>query len=111
MTKRIGASRYSNILLLSPMIPIILCLLFGPLFVKFHDIPATMDNGQEILGNIEKHYGEIQNLRCKKTFFQNCKRNNLIPTGFVLDFNLALGINDSFLVERINDIYRFKHQK
>ena len=104
MTERIGAPRYSDKLLCLSMIPIILCFLFGPLSVECHRITSTMDNTDEILENIEKHLLDLQNLKTKKSFFQKCRANNLLPEGLTIDLNLALGVNDSLLVMRIQDI-------
>ena len=51
-----------------------------------------------ILRNTYKELGDIRN---KLRFFELCQKSGIIPSGLSLCFNLALGVNDSDLINKI----------
>ena len=54
-----------------------------------------------ILRNTYKELGDIRN---KLRFFELCQKSGIIPSGLSLCFNLALGVNDSDLITKIEKI-------
>ena len=60
-----------------------------------------MDMENETFVNVETLYRKMQILRTKSGFFKKCKTYDVLPLGLSLKFNLALGINDYSLVDKI----------
>ena len=54
--------------------------------------------------NVERVLSNLRKWEIRKGFFKNCMINNVIPFGLQLSMNLALGVNNSELVTRIEDI-------
>ena len=57
-----------------------------------------------VLDEIGYTFFSYHSSKLKKGFFQECKNANVLPNGISLSFNLALGINDNKLVDRIQTI-------
>ena len=58
----------------------------------------------DVLENIGKTFQTCQNCKLRKNFFEECKKNKILPRGISLTFNLALDVNDHLLVDRIQSI-------
>ena len=57
-----------------------------------------------LLEQIGQTFVAYQRSKLRKNFFTECKNSNILPKGILLDFNLALGVNDHNLVDRIQMI-------
>ena len=50
---------------------------------------------------LRRTYSDLGDIRNKLHFFDLCRKNGVIPSGLALSFNLALGVNEPSLVNKI----------
>lgn len=56
------------------------------------------------IGLLKTIYTNIQDMRNKRLFLQRCRKSGVIPTGLSLHLNLAIGVNEPVLVNKIETI-------
>ena len=83
---------------------LLLFVLFGPLLFWNHEITSNTGNIADLMSTLEKTYLNIRKVQAKNTFINKYIINNLLPNGLKLSLNLALGVNDPNLVNRIENI-------
>ena len=53
---------------------------------------------------LKNTYRNLEDIRNKLRFFSLCQKNGVIPSGLSLKFNLAMGVNDPILINKIETI-------